>query len=170
MMNICDPQDILIYKRSRAKIKKILNNGQSTRRKNYSSSISSNTKLNQLWSIVKRFNKQPNSNHVTALKLNGISSISDTDKTNMLACHFQSTNSNKNYLRFFLNSFPSIPYTLQHKLHYQSYKKMDFSDSFSIKELRTAPDDSNESVVGADNLNCEMLKHMTKHCLNIILL
>ena len=88
----------------------------------------------------------------------------------MLASHFQSTNSNENYSSIFRNSFLLISYALQHKLHCQSYKKMECNNSFSIEKLLTAQDYSNASAVRFDNLRCEMLNHMPKHCLNIILL
>ena len=47
---------------------------------------------------------------------------------------------------------------------------MEFNDSFMIEELQTTLDHSNASAVGAENLSCELLKYMPKHCLNIILL
>ena len=92
-----DPQDIIIHKRARAKAKKIIKNSQSTDWQNYCSSISSNIKLNQIWLTIKRFTKHPNSTHIPPLKQNGISSISNTDKANILVSHFQSTNSNEDY-------------------------------------------------------------------------
>ena len=122
MIRTRDPQDILIYKRTRAKAKKITNNAQSINWQNYCSSISFNIKLNQIWSTIKRFNKQANSIHIKVIELNDISTTSKTEKADiMLTSHFQSTNSNENYSSTFINSFPLTSYILQHKLHYQSY-------------------------------------------------
>ena len=72
--------------------------------------------LSQIWLTTKRFIKQQNSTHNPFLKLNGISSVRFTDKTNILGCHSQSTNSSDNCSSTFKNIFPLISYTLQHKL------------------------------------------------------
>ena len=105
MMRTRDSQDILIYKCSLAKAKKIVNNAQSTNWQNYCPLISSNIKLNQIWSIIKRFNEQTNLTYISSIKLNDISSASDIDEVNTLACHFQSTNSKQNYSSTSKNSF-----------------------------------------------------------------
>ena len=135
-MKTRDPKDILMYKCTSSKAKKIINYARSTTNwQNYCSLMSFNTIFNQIWSTIKRFDKEPNPIYIPALKLSDISSISDTDKANMLASHFQSTNSNKNCSSFFINSLLSISYTLQYKLRYQSNKKIAFDNSFSIDEL-----------------------------------
>ena len=47
---------------------------------------------------------------------------------------------------------------------------MEINTPFNISELEDALAHSNNSAVGSDKLNCEMLKHMPNHCLQILLL
>ena len=77
MLKTGNPTDVLIFKRARAKAKKILNEKKKSCWQNYCSSISSNTKLGQVWSTVRRFSRQQNSSHFPSLQQNGITSTSD---------------------------------------------------------------------------------------------
>ena len=47
---------------------------------------------------------------------------------------------------------------------------MEINTPVNISELEDALANSNNSAIGSDNLNCEMLKHMPNHCLQILLL
>ena len=47
---------------------------------------------------------------------------------------------------------------------------MEINTPFNISELEDALAHCNNSAVGSDKLNCEMLKHMPNHCLQILLL
>ena len=49
-----DPLDIVIFKRARAKVKSTLNEAKKLSWQNYCSSLSSSTKLDQVWSTLQK--------------------------------------------------------------------------------------------------------------------
>ena len=62
-----NPLHIVIFKRARAKAKITLNEAKKSSWQNDCSSLSSNTKLGQVWSTLKRFNRQQTNTHIPML-------------------------------------------------------------------------------------------------------
>ena len=169
MLRTRDPQDIIIFKRLRAKAKKILNKAKQDCWQNYCSSISSNVNLGQVWSTIKKFNRQQTTARIPPLHQNGIVGTNDQHKANMLANQFQKVSSNNNYSSEFRQLSQSISLNLHNKLSCHRYHRTKFNDPFTIDELNAALKKSKNSSLGPDRLSCEMLKHMPRQCLHIIL-
>ena len=88
----------------------------------------------------------------------------------LLANQIQTTSSYENFTYKFQNNLQSVSQQLHQQLNHCTYKKMEFNAPFIMKDLEQALAKSNNSAVGNDKLNCEMLKHMPYHCLQILLL
>ena len=170
MLKTRHPTDIVTFKRTRAKAKKIVNETKQSCWQIYCSSISSNAKLGQIWSTVRKFTRQQTSSHFPPLQQHGITSTNDRHKANMLANQFQTVSGNENFSNTFKSNFESISHQLQQQLSCCSYQKMEIIPPFNTSELEDALAHSNNSAVGGDKLNCEMLKHIPNHCLQILLL
>ena len=170
MLKTQNPTDILIFKRARAKAKKILNEEKNSCWQNHCSSISLNTKLGQVWSTVRRFSRQQNSSHFPSLQQNGITNTSDQHKANMLANQFQEINSNENFSNGLKRNFQSVSSQLHQQIINCTNQKMEFNAPFNMTELEDALANSNNFAVARDKLHCEMLKHMPVYCLQILLL
>ena len=72
-----DPLDIVVFKRARAKAKLTLNEAKKSSWQNYCSSLSSSTKLGQVWSALKTFNRQQSDTHIPTLHQNGVTGTND---------------------------------------------------------------------------------------------
>ena len=116
MLKTRNPTDILIFKRVRARAKKILNERKKSCWQNYCFSISSNTKPGQVWLTVRRFSRQQNSSHFPSLQQNGITSTSDRHKANMLANQFQEISSNENFSNGLKRNFQSVSSQLHQQI------------------------------------------------------
>ena len=124
MLETSHPSNIKIFKRTRAKAKKILNAAKQSCWENYCSSISSNAKLGQVWSNIQRFTGQQTSSHFPCLQQHSITSTNNQHKTNTLANQFQATSSNENFTSKFQNHLQSVFLQLHQKLNHCTSKKM----------------------------------------------
>ena len=108
MLKTRHPTDIVIFKRARAKTKKIVNETKQSCWQNYCSSISSNAKLGLIWSTVRKFTRQQTSFHFPPLQQHGITSTNDRHKANMLANQFQTISGNEHFSNTHKSNFESI--------------------------------------------------------------
>ena len=124
---------------------------------NYCSSLSSNTKLGQVWSTLKRCNRQQTDTQISTLHQNGVTSTNDQHKANMLANQFHAVSSNDNYSNEFNNNSSNFSFQLAHKLSLQEYQCKEFNAPFCMTELKDSLQTSSNTAVGADNISTEML-------------
>jgi len=160
MMRTRDPQDIIVFKRARAKAKVVLNDAQKATWQNYCSTLSTTTKLGQVWTTINKFKRQQTDRYIPTLHQNGITGTNDLHKANMLANQFQAASCNENYPYEFQKNSAYISYQLAKKLAEQEYQNMEFNAPFSYEELNDALKKCRNSAVGSDFISSEMLKHM----------
>ena len=146
-----------MFKRARAKAKLTLNEAKKLPWQNYCSSLSSNTKLGQVLSTLKRFNRQQTDTHIPTLHQNGETSTNDQHKANMLANQFHAVSSNDNYSNELKNNLSNFSFQLAHKLSLQEYQYKEFNAPFCMTELKNSLKTSSNTAVGADNISTEML-------------
>ena len=114
-----DPLDIVIFKRARANATLTLNEAKKSSWQNYCSLLCSDTKLGQVWSILKRLNRQQTDTHIPTLHQNDVTGTNDQHKDNMFANQFHAISSNDNYSNELKNESTYICFQLAHKLFLQ---------------------------------------------------
>jgi len=92
--------DIIIFKRSRAKTRRIILEAKQSSWQKFCSSISCNLRLSMAWKKIKCFSGNHAFLHIPILKHNGITSTNDQHKANILANHI-ATISAANYTQQF---------------------------------------------------------------------
>ena len=159
-----DPLDIVIFKRARAKAKLTLNEAKKLSWQNCCFSLSSNNTLGQVWSTLKRFNRQQTDTNIPTLHQNGVTDTIGKHKSNMLATQFYAVSSNDNYSNEFKNNSSNFFFQLAQRLSLQEYQYKDFNAPFCMTELKDSLKTFSNTAVGVDNISTEMLKHMHEHC------
>ena len=91
------PSDIIIFKRLRAKSRKVILLAKQASWQHFCNSINNNTKLAIVWKALKKFCGCNYSFHMPALKNNGNTAKTEHEKANMLAEQFRSVSATSNY-------------------------------------------------------------------------
>ena len=107
--------DIIIFKRCRAKARRVILEAKTSSWQQYCTSLTSNSNISHDWKVIKSFSGN-RSHHILTLVANGISGKNNQHKANILANQF-ALSSISNYAALFFNStLPAKKRNLQHTL------------------------------------------------------
>ena len=125
--------DIIIFKRCRAKARRVILEAKTSSCQQYCSSLTNNSNLFHVWQVIKSFSGQRSSSHIPTLVANGISGKNNQNK----AQDKQSGKPVRSLQQSFKlhSAFRSTKRNLRHTLSYPLPQDPRLNQAFSIDEL-----------------------------------
>ena len=140
----------LVYKQSRAKVRRVLKQSRKESWRNFCSKLNSKTKSAVIWKAIKKIKGKRGRASINHLKVNGKLVTDKTEVANVIAETIELNSSSNNYN----DSFKSIKQTAESKpLKFQSDNLEPYNIPFTILELRQALQKCNNSTPGMDNIH-----------------
>ena len=96
---------IIIFKRCRAKARRVILEPKSSSWRQFCTSLTSTTNLSKVWEVKKRFSRNRSPCFIPTLLAQGISAKNKQHKSNVLANQFALSSSSANYPPRFVNVF-----------------------------------------------------------------
>jgi hypothetical protein len=164
--------DYLEYKKQEAIVKQTLKTEAKLCWQEYCSGLTSQTKLGSVWSWARRMNGIAAYDSIPTLKHDGLVAETNLEKANLLAKNYAKTSSTINYNQKFLNyikdnNVKNNPQIITNGIN--SEIEM-LNEQFDINELKQAIRSAkNNKSPGDDGLPYELLKHLHKNALKILL-
>ena len=159
--------DIIIFKRCRAKARRIILEAKQSSWLKCCISISCNYKLSMTWKKIKCFSGNRAFLHIPILNTTELP-VPTTNTANILANHF-ATISGANYTQqFSANQHRSLP-TLHKAVIETLPKHVRFNANFSLSKVKFGITSTGNTSPGADNICYEMFKHMSDTSLQVLL-
>ena len=153
--------DIIIFKRCRARARRVILEAKSSSWQQFCTSLTSNTNLSKVWMVIKSFRGHRFSYFIPTLHAQGISAKNKKHKFNMLANQFALSSSCLNYPPRFVNvTLPIQTRLLWNAMSHSTTSDLAINQVFSINELLSAINDTKNTTPGTDNICYEMFKHM----------
>ena len=159
-------QNLIIFKKCRAKAKKTIKKSKADAFKNYVSSISLQENSSKVWNMIRNFNGKNSSNLISHLENNNIKFTSKKDIANCLASTFSKTSSIANLSPIFYNNLVKAERT---NINFTSDNSESYNMVFTFNELQIALHDSKPSSQGPDNIHYSFLKNFPRDSLNTLL-
>ena len=165
--------DYLEYKKQEAVVKQTLKAEAKTCWQAYCSELTDQTKLGSVWSWARRMNGIATYSSIPTLTYNGLIAETNLEKANILAKTYENTSNTQNYNDTFLS------YIKDKNLQNYSPKSENINvhemeilnEKFDINELKQAIRSAkNHKSPGDDRVPYELLKHLHKNALKILLL
>ena len=148
--------DIIIFKRCRAKAKRVFLMPKHLLGNN-TALHSRPTPISHVWQVIKSFLGQRSSHRIPTLVANGISGKNSQHKANILAHQIVLPSSSSNYTPHFVNStLPKNGQNLHLTLSHPLSKDTRLNQAFSIVELLSALKDTKNTTPGLNNICYEM--------------
>jgi len=161
-------RDVIIFKRCRAKVRRVILEAKSSSWQQFCSSF--NTNLSKVWKVIKSFSSNRSWYFIPALLEQGISAKNKQHKSNTVANKFAPSSSSVNYPPRFVNVIlPIRTRLLQNALSHATPSDPRLNQAFSLEKLPSAVQDSKNTTPGPDNICFEMFKHMSIKSLEVVL-
>ena len=162
-------QDIILFKKCRAKCRKIILNAKKTCWRKFCESLGKHEQMGKVWRMAKSFSGGQKSFPIPKLTLDQNVASSASENASLLALIFSETSRTTNYstcfirrkLEFERNTPPLIPF------HIESPDPI--NQPFSMRELKRAINSKKQSATGVDEISYVMLKHLGDENLEVIL-
>ena len=165
--------DYLEYKKQEAVVKQTLKIEAKMCWQEYCSELTSQTKLGSVWNWARRMNGIAAYSSIPTIKHNGLVAETNLDKANILARNYASVSNTQNYNKKFLD------YINSHNLKDYSQEVISncndemekLNMKFDINELKQAIRSAkNNKCPGDDRVPYELLKHLHKNALQVLLM
>ena len=155
-----------IFKRLRAKAKKIIKKSKTDSFHNYVSSLDLQTSSSKVWNMIKNFKGKNSSDLISHLNTNNTKITNKKDIANCLASTFSKTSSIANLSPAFYDNLIKAE-----KVHinFTSNNSESYNLIFTFNELQIALGDSKPSSQGPDNIHYSFLKNFPRSSLNTLL-
>lgn len=161
---------IIDYKRLKAKAQNIIKKSAKQHWQNYCSSITTSTKLNNVWTMLKRMQGVTSSNLNHPIIQDGVTYTEDQEKANILADHFARVSSSDNYNSDFIDVKDDIESNHAYAFQNDNAGDHNLNCNFSMHELKnTLASIKRNTAPGEDQIPYEILKHLPTSFLNRIL-
>jgi len=161
-------RDIILFKRCRAKARRVLLEAKSSSWRKFCTSLTSTTNLPKVCKVIKSFTGNRPPCIIPTLLAQCISVKNKKHKSNVLTNQFALSSSSANYPPRFVNVFlPVKTRLLQQELSLAS--PIDPRINQAIKERISAVQDSTNTTPRPDNLCYEMFKHLSIKSLEVML-
>ena len=155
-------ENLNIYKNSRAKARKIIENSKRNTRRNYVAKITSNTKPKKVWQRIWKITGQNNN----TLTHNNLKITDEKDIANHLAETFSQNSSTKKQSK----SFQIIKTKAEKvKIKFQSKNTESYNQPFSVAELKESLNKSHNTAVRPDKIHYQFLKELPEPSTNFLL-
>lgn len=161
-------ENLLEFKRLRARARYIVKKSRRESWTKYTSSITSSTPIPEVWSKIRAIKGEHGSNKIVCLQKGAEVTGSDTDICETLADHYESQSSDENYSAEFLNLKRDCE---SNHITIENQDDHPLSQEISLEELETALESCNSSSPGPDNIPYAFLVNLPengkKHLLNL---
>jgi ribonuclease HI len=167
-----DLNDCMEYRRLKGVAQNVIKMQAKLYWQNYCGTIRNNEKLGAVWNMAKRMNGSTVNIRRHILKDNGITAESDIDKANLMASYFAKISSNSNYSDNF--KVDQAQKEQQFSEEIDGQPQLDdnavLNENFNLAEIfRAIKDLKNDSSPGDDKISYEMLKHLPRKAVKILL-
>ena len=162
-------EDFLEYKRCKGLVTKII---RATRRnywRKFSSTLSSRTKLNKVWKVIKNLSNSKAKECIPDLKIGNEFTNSQEEKANVLASHFAKVSSDSNYSDEFQQHKADFEKENEDMFTFSKCNDKVFNSEFSMAEFKYALKKCKNGSPGKDGLMYEMFRHLSVECKQKIL-
>ena len=144
---------------------------KATRRKswqNFVSTINCKTQSRRIWNMIRSISGKATSSPIYHLKTNNGKAETKEDITEALADTFEMQSSSNNHSRDFIKVKEQAE---KEKLNFKSPNNNNerYNKHFTMKELKKSIKQAKNSSAGADNIHYEILRHLTKSALEVLL-
>ena len=161
---------IIIFKRCRAKARRVILEAKSSSWLHFCTSLTSTTNLSKVWKVIKSFSENRPTCFIPTLLAQDISAKNKQHKSNVLANQFALSCSSANYPSRFVNVFlPAKTGLLRQELSLATPIDPQIYQAFTLKELISAVQDPKDITPGRDNVCYEMFKHLSTKSLEVML-
>ena len=139
----------------------------------YCSTMTSQTKLGNVWRMAKRMSGTCSEAKISTLSLGDTVAETDKEKAEAFAHTFSNVSSDKNFNPTFLQR--KIDIETNHKILFENEPARDdnvtkLNEPFTIAELRRATREGKcNKVTGNDNISYEMLQKLRKNAVKVVL-
>lgn len=158
--------NLIAFKKARAKARKIVLESKRNSWNNFTSTISSNTNINEIWRKVKAISGNSISHPPYCIVTEtGVNSTDPFVISETIANQFQATSSSTNYSPSFLEIKPAR----EINLNFHTNEDLPYNSLFSIQELEFALSEAKACAPGSDFVVNDMLKNLTSE-IKIVLL
>ena len=151
-------QSKIIYQRSLAKQRKYFRKVKRESWLCYINGINSQTPIRTVWQKIRKLNGKFVPDPLPKLKINGTIITSPSDVANKMGEHFSSISSSKNYSP----RFQSI-YNTQVTLDLGENDNEPYNAKFTLRELKDALSNAENSSPGEDTILYDMLRHLPEN-------
>lgn len=158
-------ENLIEFKKHRAKAKRIIKDAKRKSWENYASSININTSSQEMWNKINRIKSRP-SRIIAGISQNNNWITNTEEITNTFASHFSNVSSSNSYSEIFLS----------HK-NQQEKRPLDFSTSIdfsynlpiTMEELKFSLKSSRNSAPGPDGIAIPMIQNLPNRALEHLL-
>lgn len=169
-----DLNDYIAYKQQNAKTKRIIADEARGSWEAYCSELTDQSKLGVVWNMARRMNGVASRTTIPTLKHNGQTAETNMQKANILANTYAETSSTSNYKQEFLDHIQrqdqqsNNTTNTTHSIDNEEVASI--NAEFDLKEMREAINSakSNKSP-GEDRIPYDLLRHLHKHALKVLL-
>ena len=162
------PLDVIIFKRCRAKARRVILEVKQSSWENFCNALTSNSKLSTVWNVIKKFSGHHPREFIPSLRQGSTTACNNQHKANMLATHFQSVSSTSNYEIAFRRTMSSLEVETLEAASEITLKDPQLNQLFSIDELQCALPTTKNSAPGADQICYKLLKHLPNDSLRVL--
>ncbi|MEN8173077.1 MAG: reverse transcriptase domain-containing protein [Chloroflexota bacterium] len=159
------PQNLVQYKITRAKTRRIIRESKRKTWKEYVSKLNKNTPIKHIWKMIRKI-KGNNSLPICHLKTEDNYVSERKEIANTLAETFAKNSSTQNYTPKFQN-FKKLQE--RKKLCFDSDNSECYNDDFTLSELSESLKKAHETTPGPDNIPYQILKHLPTTPLLVLL-
>jgi len=164
--------DYIDYKKQEDIVKQTLKTEAKSSWHDYCSGMTDQTKLGTVWNMARKMNGVAAYTSIPTLNNAGSLAESNRDKANMLAYTYANTSNSQNYNENFLNhikdsNLEQNPKRIEDNCNIEIEL---MNETFNLNELKQAVRSAkNDKSPGDDRIPYELLKHLHKNALNILL-
>jgi ribonuclease HI len=162
-------QAAMEYRRLRGVAQRVIKDAKANYWRTYCDTLTGSTKMGSVWRMAKKMTGNNSCSTIPTLTKDNKDHCSNIEKANLLAQTFANTSNNSNLSESFKRhrAKMEIQYALQHP---QCNDGEAINQAFEFHELATAIRQSkNNSSPGKDRIVYEMLKHLPKPCVELLL-
>jgi len=172
------PENIENYRRLKGQAQRVIKNTSSEYWHSYCETLNRTSNLSAVWSMAKKMNGVTSHRKICSIEYDGKIVETDEEKANIFAKNFAKISSDENYDSWFKIHKAQVEKDKQNAPTAGSRicTKLDelassLNDEFNLCELRRAIKETKKhSTPGDDNISYEMLQHLSKRSLSVLLL
>ena len=166
--NVCPtPQNLEQVKIFRAKARRTVRQAKKKSWQNYVSKLNSRSSIKKVWQMIRKISGKNKSTSVNHLKKSNSETATDKkDIANCLAETISKNSSSSHYSKTFQSMKKQQE---RQKLNFASGNSEQYNKLFSLSELNDSLNKSHDTAVGPDEIHYQILKHLPRESLEVLL-